>query len=519
MAMDIAELPVQRDWLSSANSWALVLLGLGLSFEMPRAVADDWLQSGYDAAHRGFNPTEHTLGPANVGSMVLVGKIMLPDPGAASGVVLSGVSTPSGSHDVMFLSSGSGTLLALDVGSRSILWSRPTSGDAHAESTPAIDPSRQYVYFFGADGKVHKYAVDDGAESLEKGWPQTATLKPEVEHAASGLTIGQTTDGQRYLYAVTDGYNGDGGDYQGHLTTINLDSGAQSVFNALCSDVPAHFIAGGQPGINDCASRRAGIWGRPGATFDQDAGRLYVVTGNGPFDALMGGHDWGDSVLTLSADGTGMAGMPLDSYTPTTYQELEDDDIDLGSGSVAVVGTMPGYGQRLGVVDGKDGIVRLVSLDDLSGAGAPGNIGGELQAIASSTACKCSMPQPAVWDAPDESKWVYATSNGVHAYQVVVNDGQPRLQEKWNTNFSSSSTFATSPVVANGVLYLFGGIGGAFDAVTGELLWQAPVDYVTSRSSPVVVNGRLYSIGQSAVDIFAPDAILADGFELRTPAR
>jgi outer membrane protein assembly factor BamB len=491
-------------------------VGLSLLLATSHALADDWLQSGYDAAHRGFNPFEQTLGVASVGSMVKIGTVALAEYVAGSAVVLSGVGTPNGTQDLLFLTSRNGTLFALNAGSLRTVWSHSTEGGAwDLASSPAIDPDRRFVYAFGADGKVHKYSVVDGAESLDQGWPQLVTLKPEVEHGASGLTIGITVEGKRYLYAVVDGYMGDGGDYQGHLTTIDLDSGEQHVFNTLCSDVPVHFINGGAPGINDCESKRSGIWGRPGATFDAETDRVYVATGNGRFDAVLGGFDWGDSVLALPANGSAALGLPLDSYTPSNYQDLEDHDIDLGSGSVAVIGNVPGSdGGRLGVILGKDTIVRLLSLDDLSGAGAPRNVGGELQQIGGNSVCKCSMPQPSVWNAPNGSVWVYVIANRLDAYEVVVDSGTPRLEARWHADISAYPSYVASPVVANGVVYFADHRALAYDAITGKMLWQYETDETGTRSSPTVVNGRLYVVRNGGVDAFAPNAIMADGFDV-----
>lgn len=480
----------------------------------PRAAGEDWLQAGYDAAHHGFNPNEHTLDAGNVGTLVLTAARQSTDSFAGSGVVVSGVATPAGPRDFLFVTSGPGALLAFDAESLQPVWSQAMQGQGWLDSTPAIDPDRRFVYSSGGDGKVHKYAVGDGTESFEDNWPQLVTLKPSVEHAASGLTIGVTAEGRRYLYAVVDGYMGDGGDYQGHVTTIDLDTGAQGVFNALCSDVPVHFIDGGAPGINDCASMRAGIWGRPGATFDAATGRVYAVTGNGRFDAVLGGFDWGDSVVALASNGVAALGVPLDSYTPANYQALEDDDIDLGSGSIAIIGAVPGSSvARLGVVLGKDGLLRLLSLDDLSGAGAPRNVGGELQSVGQSYICKCSMPQPAVWTAPDGSAWVFAIASGLDAYQVVVDGGQPHLEARWHAGVGTYPGFASSPIVANGIVYLVDGRTVAFDALTGKTLWQGPGMDAARRSSPVVVNGRFYVISDYEIDVFAPDGILSNGFD------
>src|SRR5262249_5596700 len=158
--------------------------------------------------------------------------------------------------------------------------------------------------------------------------PEVSTLKPDVEKGAAGLSISTAKSGNTYLYAVTDGYIGDANDYQGHVTAIDLAAGSQKVFNSLCSDKTIHFCKSGTPGCtvgtNDCASQQTGIWGRPGAVYDEGTDRVFVTTGNGQYNASTGGFNWGDSVLALNPDGSGSpGGKPVDSYTPATFQQLQ----------------------------------------------------------------------------------------------------------------------------------------------------------------------------------------------------
>src|SRR4029077_15188449 len=140
---------------------------------------------------------------------------------------------------------------------------------------------------YGIDGKAHKYQVGDGTEITTGGWPQTITLKNNVEKGASGLTIA-TSGGVNWLYVVTDGYGGDGGDYQGHVTTVNLSTGAQVVFNSMCSNLFMHFVNNGTPRTNDCNlgtttgggpggrdGQMSGIWGRPGVIYHAQTNRIY----------------------------------------------------------------------------------------------------------------------------------------------------------------------------------------------------------------------------------------------------
>jgi hypothetical protein len=334
------------------------------------ALAADWMQFGYDAAHSGNNTAETTLTQGNVDQLVRRYQATLPANVDSAPVFLGNVDTSSGTKDLLFLLAQDGTLMALDAADGSVVWSHAEPGQQPTTSAPAIDPGREYVYAYGLDGFVHKYHVGNGNEVTSGGWPELVTLKTDVEKAAASLTIA-TSGGTTYLYVVTDGYSGDAGDYQGHLTTINLANGDQNVFNTLCSDNPTHLDHGG----NNCERPLAsdfggsGIWGRGGATFDADTNRVYIATGNGWFDANMAGFNWGDSVLALVANGAGSSSLPDDSYTPDNFLELFNSDTDLGSVSLAILPVPSGEDvSHLGAQLGKDAKIRLIDLDNMSGA-------------------------------------------------------------------------------------------------------------------------------------------------------
>ena len=124
------------------------------------------------------------------------------------------------------------------------------------------------------------------------------------------------------------------------------------------------------------------------------------------------------------------------------------------------------------------------------------------------------MPQPSTWTAPDGSAWIYVIASGLDAYQIVVESGHPRLEPRWHADVFAYPTFSASPIVANGIVYLVDSRAVAFDALTGDMLWQYGGDVEPARrSSPTVVNGRLYVVRDRAIDAFAPETILSDGFD------
>ena len=230
---------------------ALLAATIAATLGSGAASAADWMQFGYDAAHTGVNPSETLVSPANAASLVTKYSVNMATYVDSAPVYLSNVSTPGGTKNVLFALGNNGRFMAIDAATGTELWHKTQSGTQPTTASPAIDPNRQYVYSYGIDGKAHKYQVGDGTEITTGGWPQTITLKNNVEKGAGGLTIA-SSGGVNWLYVVTDGYIGDGGDYQGHLVSIDLSNGAQNIFNADCSDLTIHFVSNGTPGVDDC---------------------------------------------------------------------------------------------------------------------------------------------------------------------------------------------------------------------------------------------------------------------------
>ncbi|MBZ5589838.1 MAG: PQQ-binding-like beta-propeller repeat protein [Acidobacteriia bacterium] len=467
----------------------------------------DWPQFNLDARHSGASYQEARINLSNVGSLHLrYAPVALPSVADGSPIFLEGVSTSDGPKDLVFVTTKDGTVIAIDVDTGDIRWSRqPATGPRYTTSSPAADPDRQFVYSYGLDGYVHKYRAGDGTESTGGGWPQLATLKPDVEKGSSALTIA-VASGTPYLYVTNGGYPGDAGDYQGHVTAIDLSTGTQRVFNANCSDRTCHLTENGSGDCSrpqpDCPAVQTAIWARAGVVFVAELGQLFMATGNGRYNAVSGGSDWGDSVFAINPDGTGNgSGWPLDSYTPTEYQSLQDADADLGSTAPAILNVPAGsVVPHVAVQSGKDGMVRLLNLGDLSGRGGPGHVGGELQ--------RFDLPQggevltaPAVWvDPATGATWAYvANGRGLSGFRLGLGSGGvPRLStvvpEAWTI-----ATGGSSPIIANGVLFYASHAGiRAINPKTSELLWRDDTLGSIHWESPIVVNGRVYVTDETA---------------------
>jgi outer membrane protein assembly factor BamB len=435
------------------------------------------------------------VSPDNVGNLKEAWRITLPDVADGAPIYVADVRTDRGQRDLLIVSTFNGRVIAVDAKNGNIIWMTVApDGPRWTTSSPAVDPSRELVYTYGLDGYVHRYSIHDGSEIIGDGWPELVTLKGDVEKGSSALSVVTTKSGKSYLYATIAAYPepGDDGDYQGHVVTIDLATGEQHVFNALCSNRPQHFDASGDAS-RDCDEQQAGIWARAGVVYDPLTDRTFVTTGNGTFDADTGGFNWGSSVVAIHPDGTTDDGTPIDSYTPLDYAFITDEDLDLSSTTVAIlpVETIENVG-RLAVQGGKDERLRLLDLNNLSGQGGPRHLGGELQIVEIDTRGEV-LSRPATWLAPDGTTWVFVTTDqGIDAYSLDIENGVPSLVFRWSQEEPGSS-----PIVDSGVLFYTEDQNvRALDPETGNELWSDDSIGHIHWESPIFVNDTLYLTDQ-----------------------
>jgi len=474
----------------------------------PTALAYDWPQFGGDAAHSGLNNSETRISSSNVASLAQQYVVTLPGTVDGAPVFLDNSSLALGGKDLLFFTTRDGRILAYDRFGAQV-WAKQFGPGSckinnggttcYTTSSPAIDPNRQYVYTYGLDGFVHKLQVADGVEIIGGGWPQLATAKPYDEKGSSALAIA-SSGATSWLYVVHSGYPGDNGDYQGHVTAIDLTTGAQNVFNAACSNIAQHLQHLGGGGSPTCSTPQNGIWARAGVIYHPGTDRIFLSTGNGAYNGNSGGFNWSESIIALHPDGTGGsasdAGKPLDAYTPTNFQSLDNADADIGSTAPAILPASASTVPHLAVQGGKDGQLRLLNLANLSGQGGPGHVGGEIGPIIDVPQGGGVFSQPAVWINPaDDSTWVFIVNgNGASALRVALGSSKiPMLVPQWQNSLSG-----TSPIVANNVLFFIAGSSlRALNPVTGATLWSVARGGGTHWQSLIIANSALYATDAS----------------------
>ncbi len=446
-----------------------------------------------DPMRSGVNAAETRITTASAGHLTRKWRVQLAGIVDSSAIELAGAG-PKSAPDLLYVTTQRGLTYALNAHTGATVWLFNPHTDTLPSyritaATPAADPSRQWIYAASPDGKIHRLSATTGSEA--SGWPIAVTLHPEDEKIASALNIVGHT-----LLVTTSGYIGDRGHYDGHVLAIDTQTRQMRIFNSLCSDL--HTLLAESPGGGSyCAGAQSGIWARGGAVVDQvsgspTAGSIFVVTGNGPYDGKI---NWGDSILRLQSNSLRLQ----DAYTPTNQQDLNDQDLDLGSTTPILLPRQPGNHAWLAVQGGKDNVLRLVDRTNLSGRGGPGHISGELQTVPIPQGSQM-VTSGIAWQDGKNGTWVFvATYNGLAAERVVVTDGLPTLHVAW-----IQRAYFSSPILAGGVLFAAQPNDlDVFNPRTGAILWHSAASAAHGRigdvhwESPMVVNGMAYMPDQN----------------------
>ncbi len=427
------------------------------------ATLDDWPLDQHDAARTGVS--NETGGPAGALTLQKLWQTNLGDIADSSPIEWNGM---------LYATVHGGTTYGISASTGKTLWTFTTSGNGITTSEPAYDTSANELYAGGLDGKIHRLNPATGAEDTSHGFPATITIATKTEKNASPLNIANG-----YVYAQTSGYNGDAPPYVGHVVAVSTTTGAVHVFNSLCASQTTVIDP------STCSQSDSGLWSRSGPVVDPDAqmgGAVYAATGNGDFAPASG--DYGDTMLQLAADMSSLKGY----YAPSNALELQQDDLDLGSTSPALIPRQPTSNTPLMAIQGgKDSLLRLINRSGL-------NEGSVLQSI---TLDAKVFSAPAVYQSPSGTLYVYVgLPDGMYAYALTTMGGTSQLTQVWKASLTLGNE-GTSAAVRNGVVYVAASNElVALDATTGATLASATIGGV-HWESPLVARGVVYVADQS----------------------
>jgi len=108
---------------------------------------------------------------------------------------------------------------------------------------------------------------------------------------------------------------------------------------------------------------RGGIWMSGGGPAADAQGNIYLLTGNGDFNATTGGRNYGDTFLKL---GTSSGLSVTDWFTPHDQSNMANNDLDLGGGGAVILLDQPaGPLPHLVLGGSKGGMLYVVNRDGL----------------------------------------------------------------------------------------------------------------------------------------------------------
>jgi hypothetical protein len=377
-----------KSCLSTASMFAAVLLIVTLATAAHKSAAtqpitpQDVLTYHGDNLRTGWFSFETQLTAGNVNAQSFGRLQTVPLDGRVDAeplVVMQQKIAEHGVHDVVYVATENDSVYAIDAGDGSVLWRRrygtpvpciykrdcgvfPVIGIL---GTPVIDRKAGAMYFVADvySGKVDTFYLH--AISLSTG---RSLLKTVAIHFGERLPSGRRwalnprfhlqhpglleVNGSIY---IAFGSNGDNDPDQARGTILRYDA---ATLNQLSGQITNKRY---QPIFPYYLSS---IWQSGYAVAADANGDVYFSTGNSdPKVPSYSTFNRPESVVHLSGDLSTL----LDSFTTYNYFNLDQDDIEVGSGGVLLLPDQPGPVPHLAVAGGKDGRAFLMDRDHLGG--------------------------------------------------------------------------------------------------------------------------------------------------------
>jgi hypothetical protein len=255
---------------------------------------------------------------------------------------------------------------------------------------------------------------------------------------------------------------------------------------------------------------QGGTWMSGSGLATDSNGYIYFSTGNGTYD---GTTDFGDSIVKLPPPVAGVTWKPVDWFTPYNQSTLNSQDLDLGSGGVLLLPNLPNgtLHQQLLVNAGKEGWIEVVDRNNMgkfcsSCSGKDTNIVDEIQGYMKNN----HKGAPAYWNGN-----LYYGGDADHLLLFPFNTTTgsiPNQPTHTSTNFFSGHgqvPSVSSNGNSNGVVWVLSNSTDgsqtlyAYDATDLNILWSANTGSTAVRyTTPVVANGMVYVGSQKALSAY-----------------
>jgi hypothetical protein len=258
-------------------------------------------------------------------------------------------------------------------------------------------------------------------------------------------------------------------------------------------------------------SSESGIWMSDTGPAADSQGNVYLVTGNGLFQA---GRDYGDSALKLTLRGDQL--VVADQFTPADQRQLNATDGDLGSGGPLLVPGGSNEEPAALLFGGKAGVVYVL---------LPSHMGGIEQAISENSATQRIALSSGIYSAPaywNQHVYYYGERGSLTAF--AVRKGKVISAPRDQSSHASALSGATPTISAlgnrNGIVWFVEtkawndqhgrSVLHAYDALdVRKQLYASDQEEARDRAGealrfviPTVAGGRVYVGLKKAVAVY-----------------
>jgi uncharacterized repeat protein (TIGR02543 family) len=483
------------------NRHRLSCLAAALFLFIPSlAAAVDVATNRNDTGRTGQNLGETVLTTANVNQNTF-GKLFARTVDGqiyAQPLYLSNLTIQGGTHNVVYVATMHNSVYAFDAddpAAAAALWQvnlgtpvpsqdvssgyRDISPEIGILSTPVIDTASGTLYVVAKTKDLSTASYHFKLHALDVATGQEKFANSPVE--------------------ITAQVNGTGAGSAGGLVTLNpllhlnrpglllLNGVVYVAFGSLGDIPPFHGWVLGysasslqQVGVFNTTPNGSdgAIWQAGTGLMGDAGGNIYLMTGNGTFNANSSGSEYGDSILKL---GTASGLSVADYFTPFNQASLDSVDLDLGSSGPMA---LPGTTLLAGI--GKDGVLRLVDTLNMGKFNPTSN--HDVQEFQAYTGGIVYMTGTVYWNSPNNGPLVYLWGPGdvLKAFKFTGTSFQ--------TTPAAQGSITEYPGTTNSVPLSLSADGSR--AGTG-IIW-APAAY-NAASNPQVAPGILRAFDASTL--------------------
>ncbi len=378
-------------------------------------------------------------------------------------------------------------------------------------STPVIDPltGTLYVVAMTKENGTHAHRIH--ALDVRSGMP-LFTAGTLIQASVAGASVPDDGTGRQVFASLRENQRAglllsnnavhvafgsycDAGDHHGWLLTYDAKTlRALGAFSSTPRGV------------------EGGIWQSGGGAAADAQGNVYVMTGDGSFDAASGGSNYGNSFLKLSGAGLTVT----DYFTPYNQSTLQAVNADLGAGGAMLLPDQAVGPPRLLVGAGKQGIVYLLNRDNMGKF----QVGSDTQIVQSFPAGVCGAGACAIFSTPayfNGTVYLAAVRDRLKAY--TLSNGRLTLAKQSAVAFPwpGATAVVSANASGNGIVWTLETNGSGAPAVlrahaaadvsvelyssAQNALRDAPGRAVKS-AVPTVFRGKVYVGTQGAVSVY-----------------